>query len=131
MIATEVQIRFGDCDLAGHVHNAAYLHYFESARINFFVAELGKDWDWREQGFILKKNEIDYLRPIQLEDQIKIEVRAIHIGTKSFTLSYSIIVTGTQVCHGESVVVCFNHKKGETIPIPKDMLVALNKHLDN
>ena len=41
MIAAEIQIRFGDCDIAGHVHNAAYLHYFESARIQFFVTELG------------------------------------------------------------------------------------------
>ena len=55
MLSTKIQIRFADCDLAGHVHNAAYLHYFEQARMHFFVAQLGDGWDWKKTGFILKK----------------------------------------------------------------------------
>jgi acyl-CoA thioester hydrolase len=55
MISTAIQVRFADCDMAGHIHNAAYLHYFETGRIMFFVSDLGENWDWRKEGLILKR----------------------------------------------------------------------------
>ncbi|MBN4071293.1 acyl-CoA thioesterase [Crocinitomix catalasitica] len=142
MISLKIQIRFGDCDLAGHVHNAAYLHYFESARINFFVSELGKDWDWKRNGLILKKNIIDYNIPTQLADKIEVEVRTTQIGTKSFTLSYTVRIQnesrylsgenkeGLEKAYGESVIVCFDYEKGETIPIPEKLKEVLQNHLE-
>ena len=32
----EVQVRFSDIDLLGHVNNVAYFNYFEMARIHYF-----------------------------------------------------------------------------------------------
>lgn len=43
MISTKIQLRFSDFDMGNHVHNAAYLNYFESARIGFFMKGLGQD----------------------------------------------------------------------------------------
>ncbi len=129
MISTPIQIRFGDCDMGGHVHNAAYLHYFESARINFFIRQIGKDWDWKNEGFILKKNTIEYHSPTYIEDQIEIEVSCVHIGSKSFTLSYHVKdANGVLKAYGESVVVCFNYSSNSTILVPKIILGALEQH---
>lgn len=130
MISTPVQLRFGDFDMANHVHNAAYLHYFETARIHFFTSELGENWDWRKEGIILKKNLIDYHVPIRIEDKIQVEVRTTHIGTKSFTLSYTIVSENEErMTYGESVLVCFNHHDGHTIEIPHQIREVLEKHL--
>jgi acyl-CoA thioester hydrolase len=60
----EIQIRFSDCDMMGHVNNAVYLNYFELTRIYYFRELLGKDWDWRKNGIILRKNEIEYFVPV-------------------------------------------------------------------
>ena len=130
MIATPIQIRFNDCDMGGHVHNAAYLHYFETARIGFFVSGFGRDWDWKKHGLILKKNTIEYHIPTFIEDEIRVEVSCNHIGSKSFTLTYSVLDAKNNLkAYGESVVVCFDYHKQSTTSIPLEMLNLLQEHL--
>jgi acyl-CoA thioester hydrolase len=129
MIATPIQIRFNDCDMGGHVHNAAYLHYFESARINFFMQNLAGNWDWKKQGIILKKNIVEYNIPTFIEDNIRVEVSSKAIGNKSFTLTYTVRDDKNNIkATGESIVVCFDYTKQETIQIPDNILKALQKH---
>ncbi|MBI3135559.1 MAG: acyl-CoA thioesterase [Bacteroidetes bacterium] len=129
MIATSIQIRFADVDMGGHVHNAAYLHYFESARINFFIGGLGSGWDWKKNGFIVKKNVIEYHIPVYITDEIRVEVSSTHIGEKSFTLSYHIFdKAGNLKTNGESVIVCLDYLAGKTIPIPAEVKKILTSH---
>lgn len=129
MIKTPVQVRFADCDIAGHIHNAVYLHYFESGRMNFFVSQLGTNWDWRAEGIILKKNTIVYHSPGQL-DQLIVEVACTHIGDSSFTLSYKVINQDNELrANGESVLVCMDYVQGKIISIPNSFLEILQKHL--
>lgn len=117
--------------MAGHVHNAAYLHYFEAARIHFFLTALNADWDWKKNGFTLKKNTLDYLVPVYLTDKISIDVSTFHIGTKSFTLSYRIQDSnGILKTYGESVIVCFDFTTNRTIEIPESIKELLIKHLE-
>ena len=129
MISCPIQIRFGDCDMGGHVHNAAYLHYFESARISFFISQLGNKWNWKKDGLIIKKNTIEYHQPIFIENQITIEVDCIHIGSKSFTLSYSVKDEKNNLkAYGESVVVSFDYIENKTVLIPDQLKTALEAH---
>jgi len=129
MISTKIQIRFADGDLGGHVHNAAYLHYFESARINFFIQDLGENWDWKKFGFIVKKNTIEYQIPVYIMDKIQVDVNCIHIGDKSFTLSYHVIDNkGLLKTYGESVIVCFDYIQNKTITIPGEVKKILESH---
>lgn len=129
MISAPIQIRFADVDLAGHVHNAAYLHYFESARIHFFVSELGTDWDWMEYGILVKKNTVEYEAPVFLEEKIHVEVKTSHIGNKSFTLHYTVKNQQGEVkTTGESLLVCFNHREKRTTDISPGMRAVLEKH---
>lgn len=129
MIQVPVQVRFADCDMAGHIHNAVYLHYFETGRIRFFVSQLKEKWDWKADGLIVKKNSIVYHKPGRLEDQILVEVSCSHVGTTSFTLNYQIKNEQTTlIAEGESVMVCMNYIAGEIIPIPTIFLEILRKH---
>ena len=130
MIKVPVQVRFADCDIAGHIHNAVYLHYFESARMQFFVQQIGPQWDWRAKSIILKKNVIIYNSPGQLLDQMSVEVSCSHIGDSSFTLTYKVINEKNELrAEGESVLVCMDYVKGQIIPVPEEFLKILNKHL--
>lgn len=131
MISVPVQVRFADCDMAGHIHNAVYLHYFETGRIQFFVSQLKDEWDWKAEGLILKKNSILYHKPGQLEDQLSVEVSCTHIGTTSFTLKYHLKnEQETLIAEGESVLVCMNYETGEIIPVPPIFLEILQKNLN-
>ena len=71
---TNISIRFSDIDMAGHVHNSKYLCYFEQGRIDFLSQIAGKNWNWKKKGIVLGKNEVEYLKPIYLTDQIFIVI---------------------------------------------------------
>ncbi|MEX1002970.1 MAG: acyl-CoA thioesterase [Crocinitomicaceae bacterium] len=130
MIQIPLQIRFADCDIAGHIHNAVYLHYFETGRMHFFVSQLGKNWDWKKKGIILKKNSITYHQPSYLEDELTVILSCSHIGTKSFTLLYKIIDAGAELkAEGSSLLVCMDYTKNQSIEIPEKMRGILKKHL--
>jgi len=131
MISTNIQIRFADGDLGGHVHNAAYLHYFESARIGFFIGSLGANWDWKKNGFIVKKNTIEYNIPVYITDTIRVEVSCTHMGEKSFTLSYHVFdQTNSLKAFGESVIVCFSYLENKTITIQAEVKKILEAHFE-
>ena len=69
---TPVQIRFKDIDKLGHVNNANHLTYFELARMKYFEDVIGDQIDWKKQGVILARIEINYKLPILLEDKISV-----------------------------------------------------------
>ena len=132
MISTKIQLRFADVDMGGHVHNAAYLHYFESARIQFFIGTLSPSWDWKKNGFIVKKNTIEYHVPVYLTDQIRVDVNCTHIGEKSFTLSYEVFdQNNLKKTYGDSVIVCFDYIQSKTIAIPSEVKAILEQHVAN
>ena len=123
----EVQVRFSDIDILGHVNNVAYFSYFEMARIHYFYPILGPSWDWMTQGVVLVKNEATYISPIFLHDKPKIILRVTEIGTKSFTLVYDVYVEEKLCASGLSKLVCYNNKLKHSIEIPGQMKTALNQ----
>lgn len=123
----KIHVRFSDLDVLGHVNNSIYLSYFEIARVHYFAHMLGTDWDWKKDGVILVKNEVEYLKPVLLHHKPYIQMFVEDIGNKSFTLSYELKVEGVLCSKGSSILVCFDSGKNETIPIPKVMREALNK----
>ncbi len=122
-----LQVRFSDCDMMQHVNNAVYLNYFEEARIHYFRQMLGVDWDWRKTGVILRKNELEYLKPVFLHEPVEIFVYLKHVGEKSFTLSYEVKVLNEVKTTGSSVLVCYDSVNKCSIPIPQRMKEALGK----
>ena len=122
-----IHIRFSDLDVLGHVNNSIYLCYFEIARVHYFGYLLGKEWDWKKDGVILVKNEVEYIKPVLLHDEANVHVFLENIGTKSFTLSYELRVNDVLHTKGASTLVCFDSTINETIPIPSVMLDALHK----
>jgi acyl-CoA thioester hydrolase len=122
-----LQVRFSDCDMMQHVNNAVYLNYFEEARIHYFRHLVGVDWDWKKNGILLRKNELEYLKPVFLHDPVEIEVFIKHLGEKSFTLAYEVRVLGELRSIGTSVLVCYDSTIKCSIPIPARMREGLNR----
>ncbi len=58
----ELEVRFRDCDPMGHVNNAVYLTYLESARFAWWRSAFGP-LGLKEHGFIVARVEIDYRKP--------------------------------------------------------------------
>jgi acyl-CoA thioester hydrolase len=122
---TPIQIRFKDIDKLGHVNNANHITYFELARVDYFDAIAGNNIkiDWENEGVILAKVEMEYKLPILLEDKVFAYTWVSRMGSKSFDMNCSIVrvVNGVEVeaAKGLAVIVCFNYKTNESIPIPE------------
>ena len=82
MSKTNITVRFSDIDMAGNVHNSKYLSYFEQARIDFLTQISGLNWDWRMQGLLIGRIEVDYIHPLHLRDKVFIKTSCDHVGNK-------------------------------------------------
>lgn len=128
-----IQIRFADIDMARHVHNAVYLHWFEAARMALLQQFIPTDHDWWTEGLILARNEVDYRMLVHLTDRIEAEAWCGTIGNKSFDLVYAIHRIGGDrpgICaEGRSVMVCFNYTENKSIALPGAWHQALENRI--
>jgi len=118
---TLIPIRFSDMDVYGHVNNAVYLTYFEIARTNYWRDIV--QWKWDENGIILGRSEINYLKPIFPEDKIACYVRTTRIGNSSFDVMHVLVkVTdaGEEICTtGKTVCISYDYTANKSVSIPK------------
>ena len=119
---TPVAIRFSDIDAYGHANNAVYLTYFETARSDYW-REVVK-WDWNNNGIILAKSEVNYLKPITRHDQIACYVRTTRIGNSSFDVMHVIVKLtedGEDICTtGKTVCISYDYSVGKSVKIPAE-----------
>jgi acyl-CoA thioester hydrolase len=110
-------VRFRDVDVMGHVNNAVFLTYMESARAAFLI-ELGAASGIDNLGIIVARIEIDFRAPISFGEDVEIGVRASRFGSKSFDLVYELRASGRLAAEAKSVCVGYDYGTGETVAIP-------------
>lgn len=117
---TPIAIRFSDIDAVGHVNNAIYLTYFEVARFAYWKEIT--DWNLRKDGVIVGRSEVNYLKPITLEDEIYCYVRTTRIGNSSFDMMHLLVrVTpnGEEICTtGKTVCISYDYTRNKSVTIP-------------
>jgi acyl-CoA thioester hydrolase len=118
---TPISIRFSDIDAVGHVNNAIYLTYFEVGRFGYWREVT--NWNLRENGVIVGRSEVNYLKPITLEDEIFCYVRVSRIGNSSFDVMHVLVRTtpnGEEICTtGKTVCISYDYKTNKSVPIPQ------------
>jgi acyl-CoA thioester hydrolase len=117
----QIQIRFCDTDMLGHVNNANYLSYMEMARVSYFNEVMPK-LDWSGQGIILAKAEISYKAPLFLEDNLFIYTGVEQISGKSFMMRYRFMKKTEAgellAAEGSTLMVCYDYRENHSIPVP-------------
>lgn len=128
--STPVDVRFRDLDAMGHVNNAVFFTYFEEGRLALFSstspAEKFPGFD-----FILAHTSCDYLKPVTIDDQLTLQIRADRIGAKSFTLGYAVLDRKddhAMFATGTSVQVCYDYGRQKTMPVPGDLIDLLRQY---
>lgn len=116
----EVQLRFGDTDVLGHVNNAAYASYAELGRI-----DLLKRVSWDQGGPILARLAIDFVAQVRLGSRVVVTSQVARIGRSSITLDQELLADGAVAARIESVVVWFDYEAQRTVPVPDAVRAAL------
>lgn len=106
-----VRVYFEDTDFAGLVYHANYLKFCERGRSDF-IRLLGIHHQHLanpEQGegavFVVRRVEIDYLKPAALDDVLEIITRCEEIGGASLTLAQEVQRDGTVLARAKVIVV--------------------------
>jgi acyl-CoA thioester hydrolase len=128
MYQQTIRVIFRDVDALGHVNNAVYFTYMETARARFFMETL----NWTEPALlpiIVAEASCAYLAPAHFNEELTLTVGVSRIGRKSFDLEYDITGEGGKaVARGKTVMVTYDYGERRTIPIPEALLAVLEAH---
>lgn len=115
-------VRYRDLDPQGHVNNAVYLTYLESARLGYYQAVgIWQQEDAPKTGMVVAHNQIDYLAPIFLGERVQVGLRTDKMGRKSLRMTFQIEKgDGTVAARGKSVMVAYDNATERGILIPAD-----------
>jgi thioesterase III len=81
---TKVKVYGFHLDMYGHVNNARYLEFLESARWEFIAEKMDlRDLDKLGIAFLVANININYRQPATIGQTLEIETRMAHISAKS------------------------------------------------
>ena len=118
-----IQVRFADTDMMGHVNNAVFATWAESARMAFVHAgQPGL------MSLILAHLAIDFRRQVEFGDAVEVLTSVEAIGRSSFTLRQQITAADQLAAEVRVVMVQFNYESQRSEPIPPGMRAWLETH---
>lgn len=116
----DVQVRFAETDAQGVAHNAAYLVWFEIARVAYLAEFAGGYQALRNQGmesFVLESH-VRYLKPARFDDRLQIHARVSELRGARFRFDYVVARNGDVIADGWTAHACVDAKTLRPIRIP-------------
>jgi acyl-CoA thioester hydrolase len=126
----ELPVQFRDIDVMGHVNNATYFQYMETARVEL-ARSLGQVTDGFRTGFIVASARCEFKKPIREERRITVSVWVSRVGGRSWDLDYSIDGPGgVEFAIGRTTQVAYDYKTKSAVRISDKVKRQLAKHLE-
>jgi acyl-CoA thioester hydrolase len=113
----EIEIRWRDLDVYGHVNHVVFLTYLEEARDEWLGLALGDPS--RVWSYVVARIEIDYRREVRLEDDTVLARCALdRIGTSSVGTREQLATRGGDVAaEAKAVLVARDEETGRSRPL--------------
>jgi len=130
-----IDVRFGDTDAMGHMNNARYLTFCESARVDYWERVTGQPFAIVTHGatesMILADIRVTFRSPALAGEVLTVETRCTRIGRTSFTLEHRITAPMSDrgkprlVATAEAVQVLFDYRSDRPMAIPASTVARL------
>jgi acyl-CoA thioester hydrolase len=123
-VTVKFPVHWGEMDALGHVNNARYFTWFETARIAHFGAIGLKSDAPSELGPILKRADCDFIRPVLWPADVIVGSRITGLRNTSFTMEYAVARSDSPDEHfarGTAIVVLLNYKTSEKVQISDEL----------
>jgi acyl-CoA thioester hydrolase len=112
-------VAFRDLDGLGHVNNAVYLSYVESARLAYMQEVLGP-LELDELG-IVADVKISFRSPAALGETLEVGHRVSRVGETSLVFEFEVRGgDGRLVAEGSTVHVAFDYGVRRPVPVPEE-----------
>ena len=123
-LITEIQTRWDDNDVYGHVNNVVYYAYFDTV-INRYLIDHGLEIEGAAIG-VCVESACRYLREIAFPERIDAGLRVTDIGRSSVRYEIGVFASGGELCAlGHFVHVFVDSATRKSIPIPEKLRDAL------
>lgn len=122
-VTVDIPVRFRDVDGMGHVNNAVFSTYLETARIEYWQRLFPGEVELAKVEMILARAEIDFRGQIRFPGTVRVSARCPRIGTKSFDLVYRVVCAagGDLFAEARTVQVAYDYRAGRTVPVSDDL----------
>jgi acyl-CoA thioester hydrolase len=114
----ECALRWSDLDAYGHINNSRFLTLYEEARVAlFFVGARKAGLTSFEDGIVIARHEIDYLRPVDYSTGpdgaprppfVRVELWVDEVRPSRLTVAYELFDGDTLASRARSVCVPIN-----------------------
>ncbi|MFI3322791.1 MAG: thioesterase family protein [Rikenellaceae bacterium] len=130
MIKTDIQIRFSDIDMLGHVNNVILQQYFDQGKQLYFREVMGLSTLWSGNSFTTAATNTSYFVETRINDKIYVTTQIERLGTKSITFFQRIIEKESEIIKSESrsVLVGFDLKERKSIVISDLLRSKIENH---
>jgi acyl-CoA thioester hydrolase len=118
-------------DSMGHVNNAKYFTYCESARMSYFAAvRMNEHREHDRQGPALAAAHLNFRRQVHYPAELDVRTRVSEIGRSSFKMEYEIVLRNTNepVADGHGVLVWVDYGTGRPTPLPESLREAIRRY---
>jgi acyl-CoA thioester hydrolase len=120
-VVIEIPVAWGDMDAMGHVNNAVYFRYFESARIAYFervgfLREMARTG----VGPILAATRCRFRRPLTYPDRVWVGAAARDVEGDRFLMLYRIVSSALEevAAEGDGLIVSYDYRQKRKAPLP-------------
>jgi acyl-CoA thioester hydrolase len=126
LFSVRFPVIFRDIDALGHVNNAAYFTFMETARTEYWLRLFGSN-NLRDLGFIVAHAECDYKVAAKFGDEIEVTIRTSSIGNSSFIWDYEILNAkdGSIFALGKTIQVYYDYSRQKSLPVPEQVRAKL------
>jgi acyl-CoA thioester hydrolase len=124
----EIQTRWNDNDLYGHVNNVVYYAYFDTVINRYLIEAGGLDIHGGAIG-VCVESQCRYLKSIAFPERLEAGLRVAKLGKSSVTYELGIFAAGSpDLCAiGSFVHVFVDRATRRPVPIPDRVRAALER----
>ena len=115
----ELQMRFNDIDMVGHLNNAIYLQFMDLGKATYFREAIQDRVDWHNVPVVIVNVNCNFYSPSYLDENLVCLTATTRISERSIRLHQRIVnkETGDVKCDATCVMAGFDAKTAKGAPI--------------
>jgi acyl-CoA thioester hydrolase len=123
------RLRYNDTDRQGHINNAVYATFFETARVGFVDAARAEVLGIAAE-FVVARVVIDFRAELHYPGVVDIGTRVRSVGRSSIVLAHAVFKDAVCAATGESVLVQLDSATRRSAPLGPALVAWLRPRVD-
>ena len=124
---TNIQLRFNDVDMIGHINNNAFLEYMDLGKTSYFNSVKADLIDWKFINVVVVNINCNFYSPGYINEPIAVLTTITSISQRSLKMEQRVIntETGDVKCAGTTIMAGFDPTTAQGAEIDPEWVKAI------